>query len=45
MENIGIELAVCDGYRLGLPTGIHHSAEFLVVISASPSEKSQSRMV
>ena len=29
-ENIGVDLAVCDGFRLGLPTGIEHGEDFLV---------------
>lgn len=45
MENIGIDLAVCDGYRLGLPTGLRHGAEFLVCHGCQSLGKSQFRMV
>jgi hypothetical protein len=44
-ENIGVDLAVCDGYRLGLPTGVEHGADFLVCHRCESLGKSQQGMV
>lgn len=44
-ENIGVDLAVCDGYRLGLPTGIKHGKYFLVCHHCERLGKSQLRKV
>lgn len=44
VENIGVDLAVCDGYRLGLPTGLKHGAEVLVCDRCQSVGKAQLRM-
>jgi hypothetical protein len=44
-ENIGVDLAVCDGYRLGLPTGLQHGNDFLVCHHCESVGKSQLRLV
>jgi hypothetical protein len=45
IENIRVDLAICDGYSLGPPTGIEHGAEFLVCHHCQSLRKCQLRMV
>ena len=44
-ENIGADLAVCDGYKLGLPTGLEHGKDFLVCNHCESLGKSRLRIV